>query len=146
MKEPCMFFWLMVVISKCIPYLLSFVCFVFYLRHFRFLVLYALLFNSSHKANKIYVSLFMAFNVAYWCVGNIGKILLTLSWNYYIILLRISVSGIPGCLVVDPQCFCCWYLGSVPFRKLRSCNSHGMAKKKTKNRRPKSNRFSGKLM
>ena len=31
MKEPCMFFWLMVVISKCIPACRLFVCFVFYL-------------------------------------------------------------------------------------------------------------------
>ena len=100
---------------------------------------YALLFNSIHKANKIYVSLFMAFNVAYWCVWNIGKILLTLSWNYCQSVKNISFQEFPGCPVINTQCFHCWCLGSVPVQetKIPQFAWHGPKKKKKKNRRPK---------
>lgn len=78
----------------------------------------------------------MAFNVAYWCVGNIGKILLTLSWNYCHSVKNISFQEFPGCLVVNPQCFRCWCLGSVPIQEteILQFTWHGQ---KNKNRGPK---------
>ena len=135
MKEPCMFFWFMVVISKCIHAYRLFVCFVFFFGILGLNCFYAL-FNSIHKANQIYVSLFMAFNVAYWCVGNIGKILLILSWNYCHCLKNISFQEFPGCPAVNTQCFRCWCLGSVPVpeTEIPQFAWHGQ---KNKNRRPK---------